>query len=149
MAAGVHADRFLLTARLPQQIHLLVKSHADLYLDTFPYNSHSTAFEALAVGIPVLTLSGTLVSSRVGASLVHSYGVSPLIVHQHREYIDTAVAVGSNIRLRAGLKTRINQRNSSSTAIAWMKGFEKALGECFEATAASPQSNIMHLVAGA
>lgn len=66
--------------------HLSRHRLADLYLDTFPYNSHSTARDALYMGLPLLTLSGRSFASRVAGSLLTSLGVTRLIASSPHEY---------------------------------------------------------------
>ena len=72
--------------------HMARHRHADLFLDTFVYGAHSTAADAIAMGLPVLTLAGPAMPSRVGASLCHAYGLPELIADTPQSYIETAVA---------------------------------------------------------
>jgi protein O-GlcNAc transferase len=72
--------------------HLARHRHADMFLDTFVYGAHSTAADAIAMGLPVLTLSGSAMPSRVGASLCHEYGLTELIADTAEKYIELAVS---------------------------------------------------------
>jgi predicted O-linked N-acetylglucosamine transferase (SPINDLY family) len=70
--------------------HIARQRLADLFLDTFPYNSHSTAGDALRVGLPLITLSGETFASRVAGSLLQSLNINELITQTHQEYFEVA-----------------------------------------------------------
>nr|WP_197713058.1 hypothetical protein [Polynucleobacter necessarius] len=63
---GVSPDRIIFAARLPLPEHLARHCHADLFLDTLPYNAHTTASDALWAGVPVLTCIGDTFPGRCG-----------------------------------------------------------------------------------
>jgi predicted O-linked N-acetylglucosamine transferase (SPINDLY family) len=67
--------------------------HADLFLDTWPYNAHTTASDALWMGCPVLTLAGSTFASRVGASLLAACGLESLVTHDVAAYRHRAVTL--------------------------------------------------------
>ncbi len=75
--------------------HIARQRLADLFLDTFPYNSHSTAGDALRVGLPLITLSGETFASRVAGSLLQSLKLNELITHTHQEYFEVAHRLAS------------------------------------------------------
>lgn len=79
---------------LPQ--HIARQTHADLFLDTYPYNGGATTTSALRAGLPVLTLCGRSFSSRMGASLLSSIGVRNLITQSLEEYKNRAVTIATN-----------------------------------------------------
>ncbi|MRR49774.1 MAG: glycosyltransferase family 41 protein [Rhodocyclaceae bacterium] len=70
--------------------HLSRLQLADVALDTGPYNSHSTAMDALWVGVPLVTLQGETLAGRVGASLLHSCHLVELIAMTTEQYIEIA-----------------------------------------------------------
>ena len=74
-ARGVAADRLVFAARVPAGQHLARHRLADLFLDTLPYNAHTTASDALWAGLPVLTCVGSTFPGRVAASLLHAVGL--------------------------------------------------------------------------
>ena len=76
---GVDGARIIFGDRLAQADHLARQRAADLYLDTFIYNGHTTASDALWVGLPVLTKIGAQFSSRVAASLLTAHGMADMI----------------------------------------------------------------------
>lgn len=84
---GVNPVRLIHAPRVPRiEEHLARQALADLYLDTMPYNAHSTACEALWAGVPVLTCAGRSFCSRVAASALMSAGLPELITHGLDEY---------------------------------------------------------------
>jgi protein O-GlcNAc transferase len=85
-ALGVAPDRLVFAPRQPVPDHLARHALADLFLDTFPYNAHTTASDALWMGLPVLTCAGRSFASRVAASLLHAVGLPELITRDLAEY---------------------------------------------------------------
>ena len=84
---GVDAARLVFAPRVASMAeHLARQGLADLYLDTFPYNAHSTACDALWAGVPVLTCAGGSFASRVAASALTAVGLPELITHSLAEY---------------------------------------------------------------
>ena len=83
---GVAPDRLVFAERLPLPEHLARHRQADLFLDTFPCNAHTTTSDALWAGLPVLTLMGQSFASRVAASLLNAVGLPELITSTQEEY---------------------------------------------------------------
>jgi predicted O-linked N-acetylglucosamine transferase (SPINDLY family) len=90
-ARGVAPDRLVFAPRQPVPDHLARHALADLFLDTFPYNAHTTASDALWMGLPVLTRAGRSFASRVAASLLHAVGLPELITHDLAQYEQLAL----------------------------------------------------------
>lgn len=89
---GVEAGRLIFAARRPEMAdHLARLRLADLFLDTAPYNAHSTAIDALWAGVPVLTYSGQTFPSRVAASLLTAAEMPDLIATDREDYLRKAV----------------------------------------------------------
>ena len=89
---GVDASRIIFARRLNDvREHMARLRSADLFLDTFPYNAHTTASAALWAGLPVLTRSGESFASRVAASLLSACRLPELIVHTPEEYQALAI----------------------------------------------------------
>jgi predicted O-linked N-acetylglucosamine transferase (SPINDLY family) len=86
LARGVAAERLVFAARLPLPEHLARHRAADLFLDTLPYNAHTTASDALWAGLPVLTRLGESFAARVSASLLNAIDLPELITHTAAEY---------------------------------------------------------------
>jgi predicted O-linked N-acetylglucosamine transferase (SPINDLY family) len=93
-AADVDPGRLLFAPRVAHAEHLARYRHADLFLDTNPYNAHTTASDALWAGCPVLTQPGATFASRVAASLNHHLGLDELNAASDHAYVDLAVALG-------------------------------------------------------
>jgi predicted O-linked N-acetylglucosamine transferase (SPINDLY family) len=106
-ARGVAPGRLVFAKRLPLAEHLARHRCADLFLDTLPYNAHTTASDALWAGLPVLTCLGTTFPGRVGASLLHAVGLSELITASLPDYEQLAVGLASNPGRLAGIKQKL------------------------------------------
>ena len=108
---GLAPDRLVFAKRTPLAEHLARHSAADLFLDTWPYNAHTTASDSLWAGLPVLTVRGESFAARVGASLLTAVGLPELIVDTRQRYIETAIEFGRNRVLVEAwkLKLRANQ----------------------------------------
>ena len=74
--------------------HLARHRLADLFLDTLPYNAHTTASDALWTGLPVLTCEGTAFAGRVAASLLYAVGLPELVTHSIEDYEALALRLG-------------------------------------------------------
>jgi predicted SAM-dependent methyltransferase len=96
-ARGVSPDRLIFAGRVPLvEDHLARYRQADLFIDTFPYNAHTTAADALMAGLPVITCMGNAFASRVAGSLLHSLGLSELIAATLADYEALALDLASN-----------------------------------------------------
>ena len=89
LAAGVKADRLIFAKAVPRDAHLDRLGLADLCLDTFIVGAHTTASDALAAGVPVVTCAGAQFAARVGASLLTSVGLAELVAEDAQHYEDT------------------------------------------------------------
>lgn len=85
-ARGMDPTRIIFAPRTSGAEHLARQKLADLFLDTLPYNAHTTASDALWMGLPVLTCCGDTFASRVAASLLAAAGLSELVTHDLAEY---------------------------------------------------------------
>jgi predicted O-linked N-acetylglucosamine transferase (SPINDLY family) len=95
----VHAERLIFAKRMPElSRHLGRHRLADLFLDTRPFNAHTTASDALWAGLPVLTCIGDAFASRVAASLLRAVGLPELVTATQGEYEDLAVELASDPR---------------------------------------------------
>src|SRR5213078_989160 len=86
-ARGVSPTRLVFADRLPLHAdHLARQRLADLFLDTLPYNAHTTASDALWVGLPLVTCPGSTFPGRVATSLLHAIGLPELVTASVAEY---------------------------------------------------------------
>ena len=104
VARGVGPERVVFAGKLANPEHLARYPLADLFLDTAPYGAHTTASDALWMGVPVLTLNGRSFAARVCGSLVRSAGLPELICGSSDEYVDRAVALGRDRRAIQGYR---------------------------------------------
>jgi predicted O-linked N-acetylglucosamine transferase (SPINDLY family) len=93
---GVSADRLVFAGHMSLPEHLARHRAADLFLDTLPYNAHTTASDALWAGLPVLTCPGESFASRVAASLLNAIRLPELIAHSQEDYVQRAVDLAGN-----------------------------------------------------
>ena len=85
-ARGIDPARLVFAGRLPLEDHLARHRLADLFLDTLPYNAHTTASDALWTGLPVITRLGKSFAGRVAASLLNAIGLPELVTHSIEDY---------------------------------------------------------------
>jgi predicted O-linked N-acetylglucosamine transferase (SPINDLY family) len=83
---GVSGDRVVFAPRIPLADHMARHRAADLFLDTFYFNAHTTASAALWAGLPVLTCRGETYASRIGASVLTAIGLPELVAGSSAEY---------------------------------------------------------------
>jgi len=95
-ARGVSSNRLVFAKRMALPEHLARQKLADLFLDTLPYNAHTTASDALWSGLPVLTLLGNTFAGRVAASLLNAVGLPELVTHTREEYEALAIKLASD-----------------------------------------------------
>jgi len=93
---GIAAHRLIFAERMDHSEHLARLRLADLFLDTFPYNAHTTASDALSVGLPVLTLLGRSFASRVGASLLSALDFPELVANSIEQYRSIALQLAND-----------------------------------------------------
>ena len=114
-ARGIDPDRLVFAPRLPSLAdHLARYHHVDLFLDTLPYNGHTTISDALWGGAPVLTCLGKTFAGRVGASLLTAIGLQELVCATLEDYHFIALQLANDRARLAALKTRL--LNSRDTA---------------------------------
>jgi predicted O-linked N-acetylglucosamine transferase (SPINDLY family) len=104
---GVDPSRLVFAKRLPLPEHLARHKVADLFLDTLPYNAHTTASDALWAGLPVLTCTGRSFASRVGASLLNAVGLPEMVTSSLDVYQREAIEFGLNPERLAMVKTKL------------------------------------------
>jgi predicted O-linked N-acetylglucosamine transferase (SPINDLY family) len=115
--AGVDPARLLYAGKAPTVAeHQSRLSLADLFLDTNPYNAHTTASDALGAGVPVITLRGESFASRVATSLLHAVGLPQLSVETLAAYEDLAVSLAGSPSVIADLKTHLRRARTTSAA---------------------------------
>jgi len=110
---GVSDQRLIFAKSMPLDKHLSRHKFADLFLDTRPYNAHTTASDALWAGLPILTYPGNSFPSRVASSLLKSVGLDELIVCSLDEYRDKAIQFANNPSQLNIIKEKLANNKSS------------------------------------
>jgi len=113
-ARGVAPQRLVFGPRLPLPDHLARHRLADLVLDTFPYNAHTTASDALWAGCPVLTMAGQTFPSRVAGSLLRTIGLPELIATSLQEYEELALRLARDAEFLDDLRARLQANRATS-----------------------------------
>jgi len=106
-AAGVDAGRLVFAERTSIEQHIARQQHADLMLDTSPYNAHTTASDALWQGVPILTVAGETFPARVSASLLHRIGLEACICADWPTLEQRAISLANNPAALAQLKAKL------------------------------------------
>lgn len=104
---GLDPQRLVFAPKLANPHHLARYPLADLFLDTTPYGAHTTASDALWMGVPVLTLSGRSFASRVCGSLVRAAGLPELACTSALAFLATAVGLGLHPEKLRALRARL------------------------------------------
>lgn len=127
-ARGVAADRLIFADSLPKASHLARLPLADLFLDTLFVNAHTTASDALWMGLPLLTVPGESFSARVASSVLAAGGLAELACADVDTYRARAVALGIDPQLRAALRQRARQARGSALfdTAAYTRALESA-----------------------
>jgi predicted O-linked N-acetylglucosamine transferase (SPINDLY family) len=96
MKFGINEDRLVFAKRIPVEEYLNSIKQADLFIDTLPYNAHTTASDALRMGLPVLTCIGHSFASRVAASVINAVNLPELITTTQEQYESLAIELATN-----------------------------------------------------
>ena len=111
---GVDGARLIFAPRMKLDEHLARHQAAGLFLDTAPYNAHTTASDALWAGLPLLTLKGESFASRVATSLLSALDLPELITVSQAEYEEQAISLASEPGLLAELQGRLEHNRLTS-----------------------------------
>jgi len=123
---GVAPDRLIFAQHMPLEQHLARLSRADLFLDTLPCNAHTTASDALWVGLPLLTCRGSTFPGRVAASLLDAAGLPELVVETMDAYEREAIALSRDRPRLQSLRARL-VRNRFACALFDTDGIRRKL----------------------
>jgi predicted O-linked N-acetylglucosamine transferase (SPINDLY family) len=100
-------ERLVFGPPLPLDRHLARLKRADLFLDSLPYNAHTTASDALWAGLPLVTRLGTSFPGRVAASLLGAIGMPELVTHSEAEYEKLAIDLARDARALESLRQKL------------------------------------------
>jgi protein O-GlcNAc transferase len=112
-ARGIDPARLVFAGKLELDQHLARHRLADLFLDTLPYNAHTTASDALAAGLPLVTCLGATLSGRVAASLLSAVGLPELITPTLADYEALALKLARDREYLADIRDRLAQNRKT------------------------------------
>ncbi|MEO9113257.1 MAG: tetratricopeptide repeat protein [Lacunisphaera sp.] len=126
---GLGSDRVEFAAYQPRPDYLELYHRIDIGLDTFPYNGHTTSLDALWMGVPVISRSGSTAVSRAGLSLMTNLGLPELVAETNDQFVQIAIRLANDrnclASLRAGLRERM-QRSPLMDASRFATNMEAA-----------------------
>ena len=134
-AGGVDPARLIFAPQLPVDEHLARLASADLFLDSLPYNAHTTASDALWVGLPLLTCRGTAFAGRVAASLLQAVGLGELVAESTADFEVLAIRLARDPALLGALRARLAETRATAPlfdTIRTTRAIEQAYGTMFE-----------------
>ena len=138
-ARGISPERLVFAPRANVAEHLARQKAADLFLDTIPCNAHTTASDALWVGLPVLTCTGTSFASRVAASLLMAQGLDELVTDNLGAYEGKALELAQDPGKMRTLRRKTEEAietgllfNTPELTRAIERSFEQAYGRAHE-----------------
>ena len=126
---GVDPARLVFAPRVPSPEHLARQMHADLFLDTLPYNAGTTANDALLMGLPVLTCAGATMASRVAGSQLHAIGLPELVTENLAEYEALALALATTPDLLGSYRERLRDEPRDASTVRHGALCERAGGK--------------------
>jgi predicted O-linked N-acetylglucosamine transferase (SPINDLY family) len=132
---GIPPERLVFSSSLPFDSYLGLYAHADLFLDTWPYNAHTTASDALWCGCPLLTLHGATFAGRVSESLLRAVGLPELVSADVEGYVRTAIDLARDGARVSTLRTHLKSARRASAlfdTVATTRALERACVAMFE-----------------
>ena len=135
-ARGIESERLVFAKRLPAPDHLARHRLADLFLDTRPYNAHTTASDALWSGLPVLTQIGEAFAGRVAASLLNAIGLKELITTTGHDYETLAIELATNSEKLAAVRAKLANNRLSKPLFDTNHSLDRSklpIGQCINA----------------
>ena len=106
-AKGINSNRLVFAEKISQAEHLARQTLADLFLDTFNYNAHTTASDSLWAGLPVVTKMGKGFAARVAGSLLTAVGLVELITETEQNYEALILELATNPTKLAKIKEKL------------------------------------------
>lgn len=131
----IDPSRLVFSDRVPKDEHLARHRHADLFLDTFNYNAHTTAIEALWTGLPIVTKIGDQFAARVGASLLNAMDLPDLITESDAAYEALALKLAQAPEALSSVRERLNAARKTSPLFntqKYTRDFESGLKTIWE-----------------
>jgi predicted O-linked N-acetylglucosamine transferase (SPINDLY family) len=129
---GVDPLRLIFAPKIPRMEHLARHKLADLFLDTLPYNAHTTASDSLWAGLPLLTCTGSSFAGKVATSLLSALDAPELISANLFDYKNKAIELANNPQLLSGIKRKIALNKAEKplfNSIQFTKDIERLYAE--------------------
>jgi protein O-GlcNAc transferase len=134
-ARGINPARLVFAGRVKLEDHLARHRLADLFLDTLPYNAHTTASDALWTGLPVVTCQGNAFAGRVAASLLKAVGLPELVTHNLADYEALALRLASDAAMMQRVRETLTGNRLSHPLFdtdRFRRGIEAAYARMWE-----------------
>lgn len=145
---GMPKDRIIFTNYIHGKDHLEVESLADVSLDTWIYNGGSTNLDILWSGVPMITLPGTRMTQRLGASMLNALNLNPLVAKNPNDYVAKAVKLGKSKTEREKVRRKLAEAKSRKNGVFdienWSAEFLWNLEKMYEVKTATVKK--MHLI---
>ena len=127
---GVNENRIIFAKKIPVNEHLKRMQIADLFLDTFPCNAHTTASEAIRMALPIITISGESFASRVAKSILNQVNLNGLVVSNEKDYQNLAIDLANNKSKLEEIKSNL-RKSLKNTSLYNSKEFTKNLEDIY------------------
>jgi predicted O-linked N-acetylglucosamine transferase (SPINDLY family) len=127
---GIDPARLVFATTVGVEDHLNRLRLADVFLDTLPYNAHTTASDALRMGVPIVTCQGEAFAGRVASSLLNAIGAPELVTTSFEDYEALAVDLGADPQRLAALKEKI-RRNAETSSLFDGRDFARKLESAY------------------
>ncbi len=128
---GISAEKLVFAPRVSIADHLARHAHADLFLDTLPYNAHTTCSDALWMGVPVITCVGDTFAARVAGSLLSATDLTELITYTLQDYENKALYLSKNKIELDDIKQKL-QAEKMTSALFDTANFAKSLEAIYQ-----------------
>ena len=132
---GIDPTRLVFAPKLPHSEHLARHKHADLFIDTFNYNAHTTASDALWSGLPVVTKQGEQFAARVAASLLTAVGLPELIAETEEQYEKRILELAENADQLSSVKAKLKENRLNMPLFdtqRYTRNFERGLTQVYD-----------------
>ena len=138
---NINKNRLIFSKRTNYEKHIARYKHVNLFLDTFPYNGHTTSSEALKSNLLIVTLQGSNFQSRVSASIINNLKLNQLITTNIEDYIKLSVELAKNVDKYNELKNQL-KNNLKIEGISTNEIYTKNLETAFEKVYMKKQKNL-------
>ncbi|MCB2073847.1 MAG: tetratricopeptide repeat protein [Novosphingobium sp.] len=137
---GIDPVRLVFAEQLPHASHLARHKHADLFIDTFNVNAHTTASDALWAGLPLVTKAGRQFAARVAASLLSAVGLPELITETEEDYEALILDLANRPERLAAIKSKLAENRLTQPlfdTVRYARDFERAIEAAWTAHASA------------